>query len=71
LKFEELKDEAKETLENTFKFMLGVSDLQGTVIEKRIEEAIVADSKGATQAYKIKPMQEGYQNHEDMFTPEQ
>lgn len=48
LKFEELKDEAKETLENTFKFMLGVSDLSGTVIEKRIEEAIVADSKGAT-----------------------
>jgi hypothetical protein len=33
LKFEELKDEPKETLTQTFKFMLGLDDLQGTVIE--------------------------------------
>lgn len=48
LKFEELKDEPKETLESTFKFLFGVDSLSGTVIEKRIQDAIVADSKGAT-----------------------
>ena len=71
MKFEELKDEPKETLTDVFKFMLGVEDISDTVVEKRINEAIEADKKGATQAYKIKPMQEGYKTHEDMFTEEQ
>ena len=48
MKFEELKDEPKKTLTDTFRFMLGVNDLSGTVIEKRIDEAIEADKKGET-----------------------
>lgn len=56
---------------DAFKFLLGVNDISGTVVERRIDEAIEADSKGATQAYKIKPMQDGYKTHEDMFTHEQ
>jgi len=48
LKFEELKDEPKKTLTDTFKFMLGVDDLSGTVVERRIDEAIEADKKGET-----------------------
>ena len=71
MKFEELKDEPKRTLTDTFKFMLGVDDISGTVVEKRIDEAIEADKKGETQAYKIKPMQEGYKTHEDMFSEAQ
>ena len=71
MKFEELKDEPKQTLTDVFKFMLGVDDIKGTVVEQRIDDAIEADRKGATQAYKIKPMQEGYKTHEDMFSQEQ
>lgn len=48
MKFEELKDEPKETLTDVFKFMLGVEDISDTVVEKRINEAIEADKKGAT-----------------------
>ena len=40
VKYEEMLAEPKATLRSVFKFLLNVNDINGTVIEKRINEVI-------------------------------
>jgi len=47
IKFEELVKEPKKQLQDVFKFLLNLDNLEGTVIEQRIEE-VLAMGEGAT-----------------------
>jgi len=53
IKFEELRSNPKPVLTDLFKFLLNLDSLEGTIAEKRIEEALDL-GHGATQLYKVK-----------------
>lgn len=70
LKFEELRNEPRESLREVFSFLLDIDDITGTVIEKRIDD-VIAMGHSATVAYKLKPKPKAYKTARDMFTKEQ
>ena len=45
LKFEELRENPRVCLREVFQFLLGVEDLTGTVIEKRIDDVLALGHK--------------------------
>ena len=67
-RFEDILSNQEEELRNLFKFILGLHSLEGTVIEKRIEEVMAMGSK-RNQTYK--PRQGGTNRNLKNYTPEQ
>ena len=69
LKFEELRSKPRETLRNVFKFILNTESIEGTVIEKRIDEVLDLGHE-ATQAYKLKPHDSKFNKHYGIYSEE-
>lgn len=69
LKFEELREKPREKLLEVFSFMLGETDLTGTVIEKRIDE-VLSLGHNATKVYATKSTDKKF-NNIDKYTQKQ
>ena len=70
VKYEEMLAEPKATLRSIFKFLLNEQNINGTVIEKRINE-VIEQGKEGTHVYKMKKENPLYPKSEDWFTEEQ
>lgn len=66
IKFEELRDCTKDTLEGVFKFLLNLQDIDGTVVQKRIDEVIQL-GHDVTKCYSLKPTDGQFNKHFDKF----
>lgn len=69
IRFEDLTSNPKETLSDVFSYFLDVESIEGTIIEKRIEEII---SPGQTNSLIYKPRIGGGGTNSQMnnYTPE-
>ena len=57
IRYEDLCIRGVETLSELFSFMLNVPDIQGTIIEKRIDD-LVNKGKSKSSVYKLKSGQD-------------
>ena len=66
-RFEDVLQNPRKELTNLFKFILGVESLEGTVMERRIEDVLAMGDR-ASQTYK--PREGGINKNLHNFTPE-
>ena len=67
-RFEDILDHPERELRNLFKFILGMDDLEGTVIERRIQDVM---RMGAKKNQTYKPRQGGTNRNLKNYVPEQ
>lgn len=67
-RFEDILSQPEEELKNLFKFILGMEDIEGTVIERRIQDVMNMGSK-KNQVYK--PRQGGTNRNLANYSPQQ
>ena len=53
VRYEDLVNDTKNTYEGVFKYLLEIDDIEGTNVQRRIEEVVKA-GRSATQTYKFK-----------------
>ena len=72
LRYEDLCTKPTEILKELFCYLLNVTSIEGTVIEKRIDDLMDAQSVGKSSVYKLKQGQDYSQliRNEDKYTDE-
>jgi hypothetical protein len=53
VRYEDLVNAPKETYEGIFKYLLEIDDVEGTNVQRRIDQ-VVAKGRSATQTYQFK-----------------
>ena len=66
-KFEEIIKSPQAALVDLFKFLFGVQDIVGSVLERRIQD-VIEMGHSASQTYKMKPPSQKYKKATEMFT---
>lgn len=70
MRYEDLVNDAKNTYEGIFKYLLEIEDIDGTNVQRRIEEVVKA-GRSATQTYKFKATTGQLNASANRYTPEQ
>lgn len=69
VRYEDLVNDPKNTYEGIFKFLLDLDSLEGTNVQRRIEEVVKAGSE-ATRTYKFKATTGQLNANAKRYTPE-
>ncbi|CDW75049.1 fbox domain containing protein [Stylonychia lemnae] len=68
IRYEDLLENPSKTLHYLFKFLINVDDIEGTLLQSRIEKAITKMNNGQQAIYKVQ--KKGINKHRQKFTQE-